>query len=251
MAGAASPARAARIAARRRGSSSLERAHLGGDVHGSEEARGVMGPARVDVVAAHVHDSGRFHVDARARDDVALDGHVVEVVLLHAGGGLHLDEPPAVAGRASEHVHAHEHVVVAKRGFEDRGHRGIAHERRGAVQRLVQALAPGLQGHAAREGLLGALAHLVPLGEEELEPGAGGGGQRGGGELEIEALVALQPRHDAGLGQRVWPRQHRHGLRVPRKRDGRGQRSRPRFPLSIPPGAVRLQTENGLLPSRN
>ena len=114
-----------------------------------------------------------------ARDDVALDGHVLEVVLLHARGGLHLDEPPGVAARAGQHVHAHEHVVVTKRGFEDRGHRGIAHERRGAVQRLVQALASGLQGHAAREGLLGAVAHLVPLGEEELEPGAGGGGQWG------------------------------------------------------------------------
>ena len=75
----------------------LQRQDRVGDVHVSEEAA-IIAAARIDELVLDVGELGALDGEARAPQYQSLDAGVGDVVVLHLGGALHLDQPAGAAG---------------------------------------------------------------------------------------------------------------------------------------------------------
>ena len=197
--------------------------HLGGDVLQDEELLQIVGTALVDVFLVEMQEIGAADRQAGTAHHVGLDGRVGDVLRLHLGAGLHLDELP-VGGRAgrlragrrragasgalAKHVHPREHPVVAEGRFVEAG--GAVAEKAGGGLEGGVALPEVLgQQHPAGKALLRQLTHPVPGVKEGLLGLVDGIGQLAPVALQPEPLGALEARLETGLGEsgniEPWP----------------------------------------------
>ena len=96
-----------------------------------------INPRAVD---ARQHDG--LHCDARSLSDEGLHGDVFAVIVLHAGGRLHLHHPPstfAVFNHRQHHICKRESASGLETGLENRLRR-IGQQPRGASEGCVEAL---------------------------------------------------------------------------------------------------------------
>ena len=87
---------------------------LTSDVRAHEQLTQIGEPA----LAVEVHDLDVLDGQPRAAQHVRLNRAIRQMLRLHAGGGLHLDDRPGRAD-ALEHIHRHEDVVHEERRLED------------------------------------------------------------------------------------------------------------------------------------
>ena len=191
------------------------RLRLLGDVCQREEPFGPVHAARIDVPAVDVGDRHTFDLKPRALEGGELDRGVIDVLGLHGGGGLHLDQPPPPRSAPREDVDPHAHAVLGERGLEDRGDLGAVEQSPRALYGLVMVQVVLVHEHAAG----------VERAREHADRGAGRedrllGLVRRGRQfalvaLQIEALVALEAGEEPALReQRERSGRHRRMIRI-------------------------------------
>ena len=161
----------------------LQLAGLRGDVGVGEEAR-VIAVARVLERIINVRQVHAHHVQAALLQHPQLDGAVVQVVVLHAGGRFHLDQPHLPRLVAAEHVGADQDAVGLEGGLEQGDGAGLGQQVLGCAQGLGEFLVV-LDEDAVGELLLRRRPHAVAGGEA---------GLGGGGDDFFVRLVELQPQ---------------------------------------------------------
>ena len=169
-----------------------ERARLIGDGDLAQQTV-VVTASGVDVARVDDGDAEPVQRHAGALRHPALDGDVLEVVLLEPRRRFDLDHPVAAAA-ALEHVRPDEHTPVPERGLVERDVAGPRERLLGLAQRLAQRRTVADQ-HAAAVELAGDLADTVARREAALGVGAV--------DLELrtmhgqpEPLAALQAGRD-------------------------------------------------------
>ena len=149
--------------------------------------------ARVDV--HHVAAANRH---AGALVDVALEGHVLEVVVLDRAGALDLDEVPLLLAGGQQHVGPGEGGAEKEPRLEDGA--ALLQGLEGAARDLAEAEVPvDLDG--VGEEVVGQLAHAVALVEAEGLPEVGLGQAILGVVVHPEESGALEADEVLALGE--------------------------------------------------
>ena len=222
----------------------LQVAHLG--AHGLEPCIRLVGHgvqteqrvevqplAVVDVVAVEREHARLAHVQPGAAQDPELDSRVDNEHLLQPRRRLDLDQAPAGAGQALEHVGAHQHPLVHEGGLEQR--RRCARVKDGArlVERLADVAMIVRHQVAARVAPARQFAHFLAGVEDCLERLVGGGRK--------VAVVAVVPEPEMALRARDEARLREAGP-APSCHRGRTSAGFPQLRLS---GACRLDARDG------
>ncbi len=178
------------------GQAGLRRLGLRGDVPSNEQ----VGQVGIDARAVEVHHLDANDLEPASPQDVQLDGHVGEMLVLEPGGRLHLDQAET-AGLPLQDVDRGVHAVREERRLvEDRHvpveqlprHRGPIAER---VVRKIHEL-------ASRHVGPGHLPHPRALIEDRLLREVGDElGRVGLVHLPPQQLVALESGREPGLGE--------------------------------------------------
>ena len=174
-----------------RGDLALAVGHLAGQLLLLEELLEVERSARVEVPRVEVHEAGGIQGQAGAGEYVRLDGQVVEMLVLHPAGGLHLDQPPPVTAGPDQDVGPDDDVIEGDEAFVDDRDGRIDQERRGAGEPLRHLEMLHVHQDAARVPLPGELPDPRPCVQDRLRPLIEGCRQLPGVDLQVEALGAL------------------------------------------------------------
>ena len=173
----------------------LQRQDRVGDVHVGEEAA-VVAAAGIDELVVDVGELGALDGEARAPQHPGLDAGVGDVVVLHPGGALHLDQP-AGAAAALQDVGAHEHVGPAQRRLEQRDVAGGGERFLGLPHRGIEVGDVRDQAAFGKQPLRGRPDH-VPL-RHPVQDGLALLCEFAPIGLQPQALGALLVRDQAGL----------------------------------------------------
>lgn len=121
--------------------------------------------------------------------------------VLWRGGGLHLNQPPTAFRQPLQHIGPHQHMLMLKRGLEERWPRPEVKETPRLRQRLRHMLM--IMGDQMPTGIppTSQLAHFMAGVEDQLQGLADGRGQIAGMEVVPEAEVALVAGEVGGLGE--------------------------------------------------
>ncbi len=124
-----------------------------------------------------------------------------QVLVLHPAGGLHLDQPPAVATRSDQDVGPDDDIVEGDEPLVEDGDRRIGQERRRAGEPLLHLEVLHIHENAARIPLPGEFPDPRSGVEDRLRALVEGRRQLPGMNLQVEPLGALEAGQVPGLGE--------------------------------------------------